>query len=58
LRVRSLDLPHGLLTVTEGVVEAGGRVVIGPPKRAAARRCIAMAPALTVLLAEHLAEGG
>jgi len=25
LRVRSLDLLHGLLTVTEGVVEAGGR---------------------------------
>jgi integrase len=58
LRVRSLDLLHGLLTVTEGVVEAGGRVVIGPPKSAAARRCIAIAPALAALLAEHLARRG
>ena len=32
--------------------------MIGPPKSAAARRCIAMAPALAALLAEHLARSG
>ncbi len=58
LRVRSLDLLRGSLTVSESAVEVGGRVVIGPPKSAAARRTIAIAPGLCALLAEHLARQG
>lgn len=59
LRVRSLDLLRGTLTVSATLARAkGGRVVEGPPKSELGRRTLSVPAPLLEMLAEHLARRG
>ena len=57
LRRSRLDLLHRTVTVDEAAVElSGGRVLFGPPKTSASRRCVSVPPELVPLIHLHLAE--
>jgi integrase len=58
LLVKDLDLLRGHLSVARAVSEVGGVVHINKPKSKAARRTLAIPPALTDRLAVHLARRG
>jgi integrase len=54
---RHVDLLHGTITVERAAVQRGtGRVELGPPKTAAARRTIAVPSVLVPELEHHLAH--
>lgn len=53
---RRVDLLHGTLTVTEQLIEVGGRVSLAPPKTDAGRRVVHLPPHLLPDLAAHLEE--
>lgn len=54
LRVSSIDLDRGCVSVRETVTSAGGRVHIGPPKTPAARRTLSIPKALAEILRDHV----
>jgi integrase len=59
LKVGSLDLESGTLTVAESITRGfGGQLVTGPPKSSAGNRTVTLPTTMADLLAEHLSSLG
>jgi integrase len=58
LRVKHLDLPRRVITVTEGLHETSAGMTVEPPKSAASRRRFTIPVPLAHMLAHHLAARG
>lgn len=57
LRVRHLDLLHGLVHVDESATEVGGTIMTGPPKNGKVRE-VYLSDAMVKLLREHVTDKG